>query len=190
MGTRIPRVVAACLVGGALLFGTASQASVNLLINGDFETGDFTGWTQFGDTSFSGVDGSTPQAGAFAAFFGPLGLGGITQTIATTPGVGYHVDFWLQTESDPSGSATPNFFEFDWGGIPELILTDQSASPYIHYSFTLPATSNSTTLAFTFQDAPAFLDFDSASVVPEPGSLALVSLAGALVAFARRRRGA
>ncbi|HUI25923.1 MAG TPA: PEP-CTERM sorting domain-containing protein [Candidatus Kryptonia bacterium] len=173
-----------------MLLSTASQAGANLLINGDFETGDFTGWTQFGDTSFSGVDTSDPEAGSFAAFFGPLDTGGISQTIQTIPGAVYIVTFWLQSEEDVNGESTPNFFEFDWGGVPELTLSDAPANPYTLYTFALVATSTSTTLTFAFENLPAFWDFDTASAVPEPGSLALVALGGALVAFVRRRRGA
>lgn len=190
MRKRTSHVLAGCLLAGAMLLSTASRADVNLLVNGGFETGDFTGWTQFGDTSFSGVDSFAPEEGVFAAFFGPIDPGGISQTITTVPGVGYHITFWLQSEADVNGESAPNFFEFDWGGIPELILTDVPANPYTLYSFTLPATSTSTTLTFTFQNLPAFWDFDNASVIPEPGSLALVTLGGALVAFLRRRRGA
>jgi len=191
MRKRMSHVLAGCLVAGAMLLSTASQAQINLLINGDFETGDFTGWTEFGDPSFSGVDGSNPESGAFAAFFGPVGdTGGISQTITTVPGVGYHITFWLESEGDVNGNPAPNFFEFDWGGVPELILTDAPANPYTLYTFVLPATSTSTTLTFTFRNDPAFWDFDTASVIPEPGSLALVALGGALVAFVRRRRGA
>src|SRR5689334_4677324 len=72
MERRTSRLLAGCLLAGALLLGMAGRANANLVANGDFETGDFTGWAQFGDTSFSGVDGTAPQAGSFAAFFGPL----------------------------------------------------------------------------------------------------------------------
>ena len=55
------------------------------------------------------------------------------------------------------------------------------------------ATAASTTLTFTFQNIPAFWDFDTVSVsaaapIPEPGSLALLALACTLIAFVRQRR--
>lgn len=59
---------------------TSPVLAQNLVTNGGGETGDFTGWTQFGDTSFSGVcaDGSpsvdcsgyAPHTGPFMGSFG------------------------------------------------------------------------------------------------------------------------
>ena len=93
------------------MFASHHELQVN---NGGFETGDFTDWTQFGDTTFNGVcsagtcpDGETPFAGNFSAFFGPVGdTGGIYQDITTVPGQ-IHVSFQLAL---PVGG-TPNFFK-------------------------------------------------------------------------------
>jgi len=172
-----------------MLLSAASQA--NIVANGGFETGDFTGWTQFGDTSFSGVDTLAPASGTYAAYFGSTtSTGGIFQTLATDPGKTYVVTFWLQAEADPAGLSVPNSFEFDWGGAARLTLTDVAAFPYKSYSFLLLATSATTDLRFTFTHIPAFWDLDSVSAaIPEPGSMALVVLAAALAAaFSRRRR--
>lgn len=193
MQIRKSRSIAGCLAAVALIASVAANAVPHEVSNGGFETGDFTDWTQFGDTSFSGVDTFAPHSGTYAAFFGPVGFpGGIFQTIETTPGRDYTIDFWLMNEADVSGSATPNFFSFNWdGGAAEFTLTDAPASGYTHYSFLLPATSTSTDLRFSFEHGPAFWDLDDVSTtVPEPGSLALVTLAGGLVALARRRRNA
>ncbi len=193
MQIRKSRSIAGCLAAVALIASVAANAVPHEVSNGGFESGDFTDWTQFGDTSFSGVDTFAPHSGTYAAFFGPVGSpGGIFQTIETTPGRDYTIDFWLMNEADAFGSATPNFFSFNWdGGAAEFTLTDAPASGYTHYSFLLPATSAATDLRFSFEHGPAFWDLDDVSTtVPEPGSLALVTLAGGLVALARRRRNA
>jgi len=187
MQLKTSRSLAASLAAVAL--ATSFAAKADIVNNGGFETGDFTGWAQFGDTSFSGVDGADPHDGTYAAFFGPSGIGGITQDIPTLPGRFYTIDFWLQSESDFNGAATPNSFEFDWGGIQEFVLTNAPATAYTHYTFNLKATSPTTQLKFAFTNVPAFWDFDSVSArIPEPGSLALFGLAGALLLFALRRR--
>jgi hypothetical protein len=88
------------LIGAAFatLMGLSGQAiaGTNLLVNGSFETGDLTGWTEFGDFSFSGVSGEfvglAPEEGNYQAYLGSVDTtGGIYQTFADTPGAEYTV---------------------------------------------------------------------------------------------------
>jgi len=197
MSCRISHRLVGWLLGGLMLLSVAGQANAtNLVANGDFETGDFTGWAYSGNGVFDGVDGQSPQAGSFAAYFGtPDGGSGISQTLATVIGGTYQIDFWLATESDVTGLATPNHFEFDWDGVQQFSLVNAAGGlGYMHLTYILTASTASTVLAFNFGSDPAFWDFDSVSVtesatgVPEPGSLALLALAGGLASFARRRR--
>ena len=56
-----------------------------------FEKGDFTDWTQSGNTDFNGVTGkffgTPPHSGKFQAFFGSFDSHGfLSQNLATTPG--------------------------------------------------------------------------------------------------------
>jgi autotransporter-associated beta strand protein len=96
--TRKPKILLA-LVAAAVVF-LAHPAKANLITNGGFETGDFTGWTQSGNTGHTGVDSTffhiPPHSGAHHAYFGPVGDHGfITQILATTPGRSYTINFWL-----------------------------------------------------------------------------------------------
>lgn len=170
----------------AALFASAA-AHANLVSNGGFETGDFSGWVA-NTTTNDGVDGLSPHDGSKAAYFGTYtGTASITQTLDTYgPGGVYDVSFWIKNEGDG-----PNSFEFDWDGAQVMALVDVAAFDYVQYSFVLVSTGAWTDLKFTFNHSPAFWDFDSVVVenhIPEPGSFALAGLAGALALSARRRR--
>src|SRR5262245_22728486 len=188
----------------ATFFAGAAQA--NLVTNPGFETGNFTGWALSGDTDFTAVDRFSPHSGSFGAGLGtsfpdprfPITLpstGSITQTLATTVGVSYNIEFWLNT------AVKPNFLSVSFGGIVLDSLTDITTSPsilpavYALFSYTALASSASTDLVFTFQHDPWVWDLDDVSVeaaaaVPEPGSLPLI-VAGLTFGFlllALRRR--
>src|SRR5713226_6733032 len=94
----------------AALFGllaSTNLARANLITNPGFETGDFSGWIQFGNVGFTGVDGGLPHSGSFAAFLGPVGsLGFLSQTLATTPGIRYDLRFFLLSDG-----GLPNEFQ-------------------------------------------------------------------------------
>lgn len=177
----------------AFVVALSLPARASIVVNGGFETGDFTGWTQFGDTSFASVssDSPVPQSGVYGASFGEFDrTGGIFQTLATTAGTKYTVDFWLQNESDFNGAFSPNSFAFTWGGLTEMTLSNASPFDYKHYSFTLTALAATTDLRFQFRQDPAFYDLDNVAVtaaVPEPETWALFT-AGLVGLVARRRR--
>ncbi len=165
---------------------TSSASAQNLVANPGFETGDFTGWTQSGNTGFTGVDGN-PHSGTFAAFFGPVGsLGFLSQSLATTPGSLYRIDSWLSSDG-----GTPSEFQVMWDG---NIIFDQMnipAHPYTLSTFFQTASTSSTPLKFGFRDDPSFLFFDDVSVtaVPEPSSMVLsvLGLAGLGLVTLRKR---
>jgi hypothetical protein len=175
----------------AALFGLLAPtngARANLVTNPGFETGNFSGWTQFGNVGFTGVDG-LPHTGSFSAFLGPIGsLGFLSQTLATIPGQTYNLGFFLQNDG-----LTPNEFRVTWNG---SVISDQVNLPAFGYTerdfLNLLATSPTTPLEFGFRNDPGFLHLDDVAVnaTPEPTTLLLLgtTMAGLGLARWRRRR--
>jgi len=173
------------VVAALAVLAWSPQASAQL-VNGGFENGSFSGWTQTGDTSFSGVDPLAAQSGAFGAFFGPSAIGGISQSFATVAGSIYQVRFGLAL-NDP---AQPNSFSWTWNGVAQSpALVNSSAFDFTNFSALVSATGATSTITFSFLDPQAFYFLDNVSVaaVPEPSEVALM-LAGLALVLGKLRR--
>jgi PEP-CTERM motif len=183
------------LIIAVLASAALSARAVELVQNPGFETGDFTNWTQFGDTSFSGVstsspDGTFPHSGNFLAYFGPTSaMGGIQQNIGgTIAGNLYNISFWL-ANSEPG---TNNAALVTFGSTTLLSLTNSPAFSFTQFTYTnVAASSNNALLQFGFLNPPLYWDLDDISVtaaVPEPGTLGLIALGALGLVGAFRKR--
>lgn len=185
MPFRMKKTLACSLVAAALFATGAARA--DLVTNGGFETGDFSGWTTAFAPGSAAVDTLAPHDGTYAAYFGEVSS--LSQTLATVVGSTYKVSFWLMLEADVTGAAKPNAFSVDFGSFIGPSFADVTEFGYKQFEFFATATSASTDLTFNFSRVPGFWDLDSVTVtLPEPGSLALLAAAGLGGAAATRRR--
>jgi hypothetical protein len=91
-GARAARFAATCVI--ALLSLLPNTARANLAVNGDFSTGDFTGWSTV-------AQGLGPLFNPPYGFVADLGTGGssISQTIPTRSGDTYEIQYLFLVDS-------------------------------------------------------------------------------------------
>ena len=178
----------------AAMWTSVASAGV---VNGNFDTGDFTGWTVTGNGI--GIDSVFPKTpccdASFAASPTDANIGVLSQSIATTPGIAAAIHFNLMDESGLFG----NEFTVNFGNFSQVITGNLAAFSYAPFSFSVPGadiTANSTLLSFKGVNDQAAWNLDDVSVVtrvvsvPEPASGLLfgVALLGMITGRRRARR--
>ncbi len=178
---------------GALLFalvtGFPIANAANILINSGFEAGDLRGWTVSGNTGFIGAAcGGVPHTeGNCAAFLGPFGAdGSLSQSFSTIA----RLDYFLQFSVLFDGGSPSDFSAFI-NGNQIFSRTNPALSPNFLTvtSFFQPATAISS-ISFVARNDTGFFWLDNVvvSVVPEPSSIALLTLGLSGLAILRRGR--
>ncbi|MDD5141211.1 MAG: immunoglobulin domain-containing protein [Verrucomicrobiales bacterium] len=151
----------------ALLLGLRAFGQVEFMLNGGFESGDFTNWNLTGDDTWTIVDtghnsGIAPRTGSYEAALGTAGsLGYLSQTVATTPGTSYLLSFWL----NHSGGDPNDVFIVSWNGTTLLDETNPPAPAWTSYQFVVTATGTSTVLQFGYEAGDTdYLGLDDVSL--------------------------
>ncbi len=168
----------------AFLVTAPKSSAQNLVANGSFETGDFTGWTTGGNFEDTFVESgafyeySGAQDGNFYATLGPVGSDGtLSQTFSDTAGAHYTFSFWFASVGD-----NPSDFSASWDGTQLLSLTNpNTGSSWTQYTYNVTGTGTDT-VSFAFRDDPGYMALDNISVsasggggtTPEPSSFLLL----------------
>jgi hypothetical protein len=175
------------------LAGGASASPVNLVTNGGFDTGTFSGWTLNDPSHFDNIVSAFPKSG-FYMHSGPTGVEGtLTQNIATTVGKTYEFSFDL----GGFGGNSKNFTaQVDMQSTPTTLLSINGGPDipdFAHYVYQFVATATATEIGFIFRDDPSFWDLDNVSVTqvaatPIPATLPLMISALGGLGFVMHRR--
>jgi len=148
-----------------------------IVLNGGFETGDFTGWTLVGTTAigplvFNAVAtenqflfGGIVHSGNFGAFLGEGGfLATWTQTLPTTPGQMYQLSFWLDNPVSGAGQE----FAASWNGTNLVDLVDPPEFTWTKHQFVVTAAGTNTDLQFGGRNDPNYFGLDDVALIPIP----------------------
>ena len=181
----------------------------NIVLNGGFETGDFSSWTVT-EASPSSTDlavHSGASSGSFSAAFAAVIAGdydSISQTVPTVNGQQYTFSFFLAgqfaseqgaelTRLARRGDATLDpvaDFQAFWNGTMVLDVPAGSQSQFDFAQFTFNETgSGSDVITFKGYNVPSAYSLDDVSVAttPEPSALAF-TLAGVALVMVRGMR--
>lgn len=190
-------VVAASTIG----FVSAANAATNIVVNGDFETGNLSGWTVNASPTGGYPWTVTDASATYTAETGCVGSACLNesgnpaylyQDLNTTAGTLYNLTF------DFVASGTPNALKVLWGS--DVVLDLTNVGSLLNYSVSnLLATGGTTRLTFLGRNDPSYSHLDNVNVqavasapgaVPEPASWAMMILGflgvGATVRSKRR----
>ncbi len=184
---------ASALVATLALAGTAS--ATEMLTNGGFESGNFTGWTQFGAVGQTNINAADALTGSFGARFSPNAIGGIFQDITTVAGQAYRLTFDLRHLANLRAPNNSFSVSFD-GVVLGSSLNVGTTGPTTTFDYSPIATGLISQLRFSFKDArdaPANrfslddVSLTSITSLPEPQSWFMLTIGFGLIGFAVRR---
>ncbi|MCP3445735.1 VCBS domain-containing protein [Bradyrhizobium sp. CCGUVB14] len=156
-------IVMAANVSGSV----TEDAGPAAIVNGDFETGDLSGWSTSGSHIHVAQLEVGGSFGHYSVQLAPTGSEEtLSQNVATTPGQHYFLSFDLI--GDPEGFSTP--FSLTWDGVSLMSVSDVAPGIH-HYAFEVTGdpTLSTSTLQFTYADDGDGMILDSVNVSPATG---------------------
>jgi VCBS repeat-containing protein len=147
--------------------GVIEDRGPTVLVNGNFETGDLTGWTSSGSHISVEQDEFGGEFGQYTARLAPTSsLESLSQTMSTSPGQHYTVSFTLLPDVD----AGSEFLSVTWNG-QTLLATSDLTSGGNHYSFDVDGASTgvNSTLTFSYATDGTGILLDAIAVSPASG---------------------
>jgi len=189
-----------CVLGLSLVSLAGVASAQNLLVNGGFDTGTFSGWTTNGGSATlkKTYGTNSPQyAVVFNVTTSPA-TAVISQSFTTTVGKSYELSFYYGGYTTV-GSPRPQTLGVEVTGT-SLIFSNSVTPPsysnpavFENFTDTFTATSTSTTLTFLDETvdttkSDGVLDTVSVTAVPEPSTMALSAAGGLFSLLALRRR--
>jgi len=193
----------ACKIAAATWLLFSPVAFSDLIINPGFESGDFSDWGTFGQNWRIGSGGDA-NSGTFGAVNDVTPADGdewrgIFQNVAVVEGQTYTAGVFIRAVNVESSSS---WFELQWLDTESAVISQlQSSHVTSDQAFTfmsvndvvapIGAVTASLRAIVHMSSAPAegtdFHIFDDFSIVPEPGSLALIALGFMGILINRRR---
>jgi hypothetical protein len=156
------------------------QVGQSLVQNGGFETGDFTDWTLVGDggttngtfnavESLAGYYTNVVHAGDYGLLLGDTNPATLSQNLATQPGQGYFLSFWLENPTKgPRQQFWVNWNTNSSGANQIYYLTNPPVFSWTNLTFLLTATRTNTGLQFGAENPTNYFGLDDISVTPVP----------------------
>jgi hypothetical protein len=171
-----------CLLIALLLQASAIRAQ-NIVVNGGFETGTFSGWTTNSGNSSGQISGSSAaHSGSYGAEFSETIIMGdigtedqMSQTLTTQAGTNYVLSFWANGLRQSSMGATWNGMNLLTNSIYYYPFFSSLGSDWTNFQFVLQATSTSTPLIFSFKASPGFDNSTSLTALDDVSVLPLAS---------------
>ncbi len=143
----------AAIITSADAFGSVTEdVGPIAIVNGSFETGDFTGWTADGGSSVEFL-ALGDEFGNYSVVLGAF-AGSVSQDIATVAGQHYTLSFVVTGDpgsNDGNSTTTDNTLFVTWDGATVFSQVD-SYDGFTRYTFDLIATDTNSTLSFNYTD--------------------------------------